>query len=74
VWADRPISPRGSHRPNGLPGDAWLWLKRESEGLDFRPAGGAGIRSLIEVGLPQDPLAELSRLGYDGFICGGSLS
>jgi hypothetical protein len=69
----RVVVPVGGRRvvfelPNGLPGDAWLWLKRESEWLDFRSLGKwGGYQSPdIEVELPQDPLAELSRLAAQG--------
>lgn len=54
--------------PDGLPGDAWLWLKRGSEWLDFRSLSGwGGQRSPdVEVDLPEDPVAELSRLAARG--------
>lgn len=54
--------------PDGLPSDAWLWLKRDTEWLDFRSLGGSGGSQSpdIEIDLPDDPLAELSRLAAQG--------
>jgi hypothetical protein len=54
--------------PYGLPGDAWLWLKRGAEWVDFRSLGGwGGYQSPdIQVDLPEDPGAELSRLAAQG--------
>jgi hypothetical protein len=54
--------------PDGLPGDAWLWLKRGSSWLDFRSLSGWGGYRSPDVGieLPEDPLAELSRLAAQG--------
>lgn len=50
--------------PDGLPNEAWVWLKRGAEWIDFRSLGGwGGYRSPdIQVDLPEDPGAELSRL------------
>ena len=53
---------------NGLPSDAWLWLKNGREWLDFRsltPWGGY-LSSDIEFDLPRDPVADLSRLATQG--------
>lgn len=54
--------------PGGLPNEAWLWLKRAAEWIDFRSLGGwGGYRSPdIQVDLPEDPGAELSRLAAQG--------
>ena len=54
--------------PNGLPSDPWLWLKTGSEWLDFRPLSywGGRLSPDIEVELPSDPAAELSRLAAQG--------
>lgn len=54
--------------PEGLPSDAWLWLKDGTQWLDFRSLGGwGGQRSPdIETELPDDPLADLSRLAAQG--------
>ena len=54
--------------PSGLPSDAWLWLKDGTEWLDFRSLGGwGGQRSPdVETELPQDPIADLSRLAAQG--------
>lgn len=54
--------------PGGLPNEAWLWLKRGAEWIDFRSLGGwGGYRSPdIQVDLPEDPGAELSRLAAQG--------
>ena len=53
--------------PVGLPSDAWLWLKQETEWLDFRGLSWEGnpIRN-VETELPRDPLAELSLLAAQG--------
>lgn len=54
--------------PDGLPRDAWLWLKRGSEWLDFRSlTRWGGYQSPdIEIELPRDPLAEVSRMAAQG--------
>jgi hypothetical protein len=54
--------------PGGLPSDAWLWLKRDSDWLDFRSLSGWGgyQGSDVEIELPEDPLAEVSRLAAQG--------
>jgi hypothetical protein len=54
--------------PDGLPTDAWLWLKRGSDWLDFRSLSQwGGYQSPdIEVELPKDPLAVVSRLAAQG--------
>lgn len=54
--------------PDGLPHEAWLWLKRGAEWVDYRSLGGwGGYRSPdIQVDLPEDPGAELSRLAAQG--------
>jgi hypothetical protein len=54
--------------PGGLPSEAWLWLKRGAEWADFRSFGGwGGYRSPdIQVDLPEDPGAEVSRLAAQG--------
>jgi Schlafen, AlbA_2 len=54
--------------PGGLPSDAWLWLKCETEWLDFRALNNwGGHRSPdIEVQLPDDPGADISRLATQG--------
>ena len=54
--------------PDGLPSDAWLWLKNGPEWLDFRsltPWGGY-LSSDIEFDLPRDLAADLSRLATQG--------
>jgi hypothetical protein len=54
--------------PAGLPSDAWLWLKAGSEWLDYRPLvpWGGQLSPDIEVELPRDPVAEVSRLAAQG--------
>lgn len=54
--------------PNGLPGDAWLWLKEGHDWLDFRALNGWGgrISADVETDLPKDPIADLSRLVAQG--------
>lgn len=53
--------------PTGLPSDAWLWLKEETEWRDFRALSweGSRIRN-VETELPRDPIAELSLLAAQG--------
>lgn len=50
--------------PDGLPSDAWIWLKSGTEWLDFRPLSqwGGVVSPDIEIELPRDPVAELSEL------------
>ncbi len=54
--------------PSGLPTDAWLWLKRGPEWLDFRSLNQwGGYQSPdVELELPRDPVAELTRLAAQG--------
>lgn len=54
--------------PTGLPPDAWLWLKAGHEWLDFRALTGWGGHTSpdVETELPQDPIADLSRLATQG--------
>jgi len=54
--------------PNGLPSDAWIWLKSGAEWLDFRPLNqwGGVISPDVEIELPRDPGAELSQLATRG--------
>jgi hypothetical protein len=54
--------------PSGLPSDAWLWLKSGNEWLDYRPLNnwGGHTSSDIEVQLPNDPGADISRLATQG--------
>jgi hypothetical protein len=54
--------------PDGLPTDAWLWLKTGSEWLDFRSLTqwGGYISPDVEVEVPRDPTAQLSRLATQG--------
>ena len=52
----------------GLPSDAWLWLKRESQWLDYRPLSqwGGRFSTDIQFDLPKDPVAEITRLASQG--------
>jgi hypothetical protein len=54
--------------PDGLPSDAWIWLKLGAEWLDFRPLNqwGGVISPDVEMELPRDPAAELSHLATRG--------
>jgi Putative DNA-binding domain len=54
--------------PTGLPADAWLWLKTGHEWLDLRALRGWGGRTSpdVEAELPQDPIADLTRLATQG--------
>jgi hypothetical protein len=54
--------------PDGLPSDAWIWLKSGAEWLDFRPLThwGGVLSPDVEVELPRDPAAELSHLATRG--------
>ena len=54
--------------PHGLPGDAWLWLKRGSDWLDFRSLGrwGGHLSPDVEIEVPEDPVAELTGLAAQG--------
>jgi len=54
--------------PDGLPSDAWIWLKSGAEWLDFRPLNqwGGVVSPDIEMELPRDPAAELSHLATRG--------
>lgn len=54
--------------PQGLPSDAWLWLKDGPEWLDYRALNGWGnYRSAdVEDQLPRDLGAEISRLAAQG--------
>jgi hypothetical protein len=54
--------------PNGLPSDAWVWLKSGSEWLDFRALNqwGGVVSPDVEMELPRDPTAELSHLATRG--------
>jgi hypothetical protein len=54
--------------PNGLPSDAWIWLKSGAEWLDFRPLNqwGGVVSPDVEMELPRDPAAALSHLATRG--------
>ena len=54
--------------PDGLPTDAWIWLKSGAEWLDFRPLNqwGGTVSPDVEMELPRDPAAELSNLATRG--------
>ena len=53
--------------PDGLPSDAWLWLKHETEWRDFRALSWEGSRTPhVEIERPRDPIAELSLLAAQG--------
>ena len=54
--------------PAGLPPDSWVWLKADTEWLDYRPLNNwGGHRSQdVEFDLPEDPEADLSRLVTQG--------
>lgn len=54
--------------PDGLPSDAWIWLKAGTQWLDFRPLNqwGGVVSPDIEIELPRDPAAELSLLATRG--------
>lgn len=54
--------------PEGLPSDAWIWIKTGAEWLDFRPLNqwGGVISPEIEMDLPRDTVAELSQLAARG--------
>jgi schlafen family protein len=54
--------------PDGLPSDAWIWLKSSAEWLDFRPLNNWGGETSpdVEMELPRDPAAELSHLATRG--------
>jgi hypothetical protein len=54
--------------PDGVPNDAWIWLKREREWLDFRsPSSWGGYTSPdVDVDQPKDPSAELGALLVQG--------
>jgi hypothetical protein len=54
--------------PTGLPSDAWLWLKRGHDWLDYRSLGyWGGYRSPdVENDLPHDPIADLTSLASQG--------
>jgi Putative DNA-binding domain len=54
--------------PDGLPSDAWIWLKSGREWLDFRPLNewGGVVSPDVEMELPRDPAAELSQLATRG--------
>jgi hypothetical protein len=54
--------------PDGLPSEAWIWLKSSAEWLDFRPLNQWGnvVSPDVEMDLPQDPAAELSHLTTRG--------
>jgi len=56
------------HLPEGLPADAWVWLKRGQNWLDFRSLGGwAAYRSEgVEIETPDDPAAEIGGLIAQG--------
>jgi hypothetical protein len=45
--------------PDGLPSDAWIWLKADAEWLDFRPLNqwGGVLSPDVEMELPRDPAA-----------------
>jgi hypothetical protein len=50
--------------PEGLPADAWLWLKLGTEWLDFRSLCGWGGRLSpdVDLALPKDPVSDLTEL------------
>jgi hypothetical protein len=50
--------------PDGLPADAWIWLKSGREWIDFRALAGWGgrISRDVEHEIPRDRAAELSHL------------
>jgi predicted HTH transcriptional regulator len=53
--------------PHGLPGEAWLWLKKGTEWIDFRSLNSG--RQGVTFDLPEDEVANLSALiatGEDG--------
>lgn len=51
-----------------MPSDAWLWLKRGTDWIDFRSLGGWGGHQSpdVETELPQDPIADLSGMVTQG--------
>jgi hypothetical protein len=54
--------------PEGLPSDAWLWLKSGAEWLDFRPLSpwGGALSPDIKIDFPPDPAVELGKLATRG--------
>jgi hypothetical protein len=54
--------------PQGALDDAWLWLKRGSDWLDYRSLSGwGGYQSPdVEIEAPQDPAAEVTSLAAQG--------
>ncbi|MGD0167880.1 MAG: ATP-binding protein [Gaiellaceae bacterium] len=54
--------------PQGALDDAWLWLKRGSDWLDYRSLGGwGGYHSPdVEIEAPHDPTAEITSLAARG--------
>jgi hypothetical protein len=52
--------------PRGLPDDTWLWLKRDNDWLDYRALSDSYRSPDIEVAIPHDTEAELSRLISQG--------
>lgn len=54
--------------PEGLPSDAWLWLKNDGEWIDYRALNNWGnYRSAdIEEQMPRDLGAEISHLATQG--------
>jgi hypothetical protein len=54
--------------PEGALEDAWLWLKRGSDWLDYRPLSGWGYRPRdVEIeAAPRDPGAEITTLASQG--------
>jgi schlafen family protein len=54
--------------PNGLPPDAWLWLRTESEWLDYRSLGGYGAYRGEDVRdeRPNEPTADVAAMIAQG--------
>lgn len=54
--------------PSGLPSDAWLWLKRDGQWLDYRSLGGwtAYRSSDVTFETTVDPEAEVTALANQG--------
>jgi predicted HTH transcriptional regulator len=54
--------------PNGLPPDAWLWLRTDSEWLDYRSLGGYGAYRGEDIydERPTEPTAEVAALIAQG--------
>jgi Schlafen, AlbA_2 len=50
--------------PDGMPDDAWIWLKKSTNWLDFRCLGGWGAyqQPSVTIEMPEDPDTDLSSL------------